>query len=294
MPSHNPLLGIALIVAAVVLFPVKDSFAKLVGGVYSPALIIWAQFAFMSLVLLPAVLYQEGWRGLWPNFMGLQVARGVAVVTGVGLFYWAITFIPLADATAVSFVTPLLVTAFSPVFLGEHVGVRRWAAVVFGFAGVIIVLRPDLGGARVGYVIALGTGVCLSIFYMFNRKLAAAAPPIVGVFFSGAIGAVLLTPAIPFLWVAPRPGDGAVIAAFLIFATLGQTFMVLAFKYANASVIAPFQYCAIVTSTIMGYVLFGDFPDAWTMSGIAVIIASGVYIAVREGRLDKSRRLSTA
>ena len=284
MQFHRPLLGIALILLAQVCFPIKDSFAKLVGGVYPPALIIWVQFVVLSLVFAPAVVWQHGWRTLVPSHWGWQILRGLAVVTGIGLFYWSLTFIPLADATAMAFVSPLLVTAMSPFVLGETVGWRRWIAVVLGFCGALIILRPELGGARTGYFIALGTGVMLSIFYVGNRKLAATAPPVAQVMFSGAVGAIALIPAVPFIWVPPRPGDAAVIFGFLALATLGQAVMVMSFKYAPASVIAPFQYFAIVTSATMGYLLFGDFPGPWTMAGIAVIVACGIYIAVREGR----------
>jgi len=290
MPSHKPLLGIALILLSQVCFPIKDSFAKLVGGVYPPALIIWIQFVVLSLVFAPVVVSQHGWRTLVPTHWGWQIIRGLAVVTAVGLFYWSLTFIPLADATAMAFVSPLLVTAMSPFVLGESVGWRRWVAVVLGFCGALIILRPDLGGARVGYFIALGTGVGLSIFYVGNRKLAATAPPAAQVMFSGAVGAIALIPAIPFIWVPPRPGDALVILGFLALATLGQAVMVMSFKYAPAPVIAPFQYFAIVTSTAMGYLMFGDFPDTWTLTGIAVIVSCGIYIAIREGRLSAAPR----
>jgi drug/metabolite transporter (DMT)-like permease len=284
MSSHKPLLGIALILTGMVCFPIKDSFAKLVGGIYPPALIIWVQFVVLSLVFAPAVAWRHGWRALIPSHWTWQIVRGLAVVTGVGMFYWALTLIPLADATATAFSAPLIVTALSPLVLGEQVGWRRWTAVIIGFCGVLFVLRPDLGGERAGYFIAFGTGIALSIFYLANRKLAHTAPAVVQVMYSGAIGAVALIPVIPFIWVPPRPGDGSIILGFLAFATVGQAAMVMAFKHAPAAVIAPFQYFAIVTSTLMGYVLFGDFPDAWTWAGIAVIVSCGIFIAIREGR----------
>lgn len=271
-------------VLAVFLMTFKDSLAKLTGGNYSPVLILWVQFVFMSSVYFPFLIWRYGPSVLLPKPFFPQVFRGLAIVVAVILFYWAIETIPLADATAMSFTAPLVVTAISPIFLGEKVGLRRWSAVTVGFLGVMLILRPDMENIRLGYLMTLGTGFFLGFFYMYNRKLASAAPLFVSAAYTAYIGAIVLTPAIPFVWSPPQPQDLTVIFWFLIISTVGQTVLTTAFRFGEATFIAPFQYTQIIGATLFGFIMFGDFPDRLTWVGIAIAIMCGVYIAVREGK----------
>ena len=166
----TPLLGILLMVLATIFLPTKDALAKLLGGSYSPVWLLWAQYLFMYIVLAPVIVRQHGLGVLWPQRLGLQALRGLFIVVAVGSFYWSLVFIPLADATAMSFLGPIVTTALSPVILQEKVGLRRWLAVLFGFFGVMLVLRPDLGGERLGYVIALGSGLFAGLFYIMTEN----------------------------------------------------------------------------------------------------------------------------
>lgn len=285
MNSSRPLRGIFLMILSMVFLPTKDGFAKILGAYYSPLEIIWAQFWLMFLVLAPFIIWRYGLGVLWPRPFGLQVLRGVSAAVGIGLFYAAVLYIPLANITAIYFLAPLVVTAFSPFVLQEKVGVRRWSAVIVGFLGVSIILRPDIDGFNTGYGIALVGGVAIGIFYLLNRKLAGVAPPSVALAHSVVIGAVLLSFAVPAVWVEPRPTDIMNIGYFVFFSILGQGLLMAAFVYGAASLIAPFQYFGIVSATLFGYFVFGDLPDGWTWVGIAIICGSGIYIAVREGRV---------
>ena len=281
----TPLLGILLMVLATIFLPIKDALAKLLGGSYSPLWLLWAQYLFMYIVLAPVIVRQHGLGVLRPQRLGLQALRGLFIVVAVGSFYWSLVFIPLADATAMSFVGPIVTTALSPVILREKVGLRRWLAVLFGFFGVMLVLRPDLGGERLGYVIALGSGLFAGLFYIMNRKLADTTPALVAAAFSAVIGLVLLTLLLPLIWSVPRMTDFWPLAGFLVFSLIGQTLIVISFNHGPASIVAPFVYGNIVIATILGFVMFGDFPATLTWVGIAIVIASGIYIAVREGRI---------
>ena len=180
------------------------------------------------------------------------------------------------------FVAPIVVTAFSPFFLGEKLGLHRSVAVLVGFAGVFIILRPDFGGERVGYIIGFAAGFCLGLFHMANRKLYTYQPQLVAVTYTALLGALMLTPIVPFNWVTPRMLDSHILVAFLILSTVGQILLISAFSYAAASTLAPFQFTQMVAATIVGVIIFDTFPDAITWLGISFVVLAGLYIALRE------------
>jgi len=275
-------------VSAMTILPIKDGMAKILGGTYLPLEIIWAQFCLMYLLLAPVIILRHGVGALWPRPLGMQVLRGIFAVTGIGLFYSAVRFIPLASTTAIFFLAPLIVTALSPFVLNERVDWRRWTAVIVGFLGVFLILRPDLDGFNSGYLIALAGGVSIGLFYICNRKLAVGTPAIITLAHSVMVGAILLSFAVPAVWIAPKAPDIPVIAGFILCALLGQGLMLASFEYAPASVVAPFQYGAIISATLFGFLVLGEFPDTWTWVGIVVVVTSGIYIAVREGRGKRS------
>lgn len=284
MKISTPLLGILLMIAATMFLPLKDGIAKVLGDHYSPWWLLWLQYLFMYLVYAPFIVRSHGTSVLWPRPVGLQFLRGICIIGAVGGFYWALQFIPLADATAISFIGPIVTTALSPFFLKEHVGIRRWTAVVAGFCGVLLILRPDLGGERVGYLISLGAGFFAGTFYVLNRKLAGVSAPMVTVTYTAFSALILLTLILPFVWSQPRGEDFLPLLAFVAISLIGQTLLVISFNHGPASVISPFIYGNIIMATALGYFVFDDFPPLLTWIGIAVLIASGIYIAVRESR----------
>jgi len=287
MTVTRPLRGIVLMVSAMMILPIKDGMAKILGGTYLPLEIIWAQFCLMYLLLVPVIILRHGAGALRPRPLGVQVLRGIFAVTGIGLFYSAVRYIPLASTTAIFFLAPLVVTALSPFVLNEQVDWRRWTAVIVGFLGVFLILRPDLDGFNRGYLIALAGGFSIGLFYICNRKLAAGTPAIVTLAHSVMIGAILLSFAVPAVWIAPKVNDVPMIAGFILCALVGQGLMLASFEHAPASVVAPFQYGAIISATLFGFLVLGEFPDIWTWVGIAVVVTSGIYIAVREGRVKR-------
>jgi drug/metabolite transporter (DMT)-like permease len=294
MVVHNALHGILFMISAMVFLPVKDGMAKILGGAYPPLEIIWAQFCIVYLVLAPFIVVRYGARMLLPRPLGLQVLRGVFTVWGIGFFYWAVRYIPLASTTSIYFLAPLVVTALSPIVLNEPVDVRRWIAVIVGFLGVSLILRPDLHEFNKGSLIAFVGGISIGLFYICNRKLATGPPAIVMLAHSVLIGAVLTSFVVPFVWVSPSPADLPLIAAFVLCALVGQGLLMASFKHAPASIVAPFQYSAIIAATLFGFIVLGEFPDWLTILGIAVVVGSGVYIAVREGRVKKEGAVVSA
>ena len=274
---------------AVLLFAWKDAIVKITAGYYSPILVIWVQLAFMSGIWLPILIIRHGWNQLLPRPLPWQIARGLSLITGMGLFYWSVMIIPLADATAVSFTSPLIVAALSPLILGEKIGLHRWGAVVVGFLGAVILLRPVFSGESFGYIIAFSSGICVGFFYITSRKLAREGAPFATIVYPAYIGLIMLSPLIPFKWTAPRPQDVWLIIGFVILTSIAQTMVLSAFRFGQASLIAPFHYMHIVGATFFGYLLFSEFPDLITWIGITVVVGSGLYIAVRENKFQAGK-----
>ncbi len=294
MAANRPLRGIAIMIVAMIFLPTKDGMAKVLGATYSPLEIIWAQFCLVYLLLAPAIIVRYGPRMLWPRPLGMQTLRGIFAVTGIGFFYWAVLYIPLASTTALFFLAPLVVSALSPVMLNEAVGWRRRVAIITGFLGVFLILRPDLDTFNKGYLIAIAGAFSIGLFYIYNRKLASGTPAIISLAHSVIIGAVLLSFVVPVVWVAPKAADIPLITVFVLCALVGQGLLLAAFEHAPASVVAPFQYSSIITATLFGLFMLDEFPDFWTFVGIAIVIGSGVYIAVREGRVKRMQHIQKA
>ena len=281
---HLPktLIGILFVSTALSINAVKDGMAKLLGDYYPPLMLVWVHLAFTSLLLIPIVWKKYGPTVFVPTYFGMQILRSGFFILGISFFYWSLNYIPLADTTSMVFVAPIVVTAFSPFFLGEKLGLHRSVAVLVGFAGVFIILRPDFGGERLGYIIGFAAGFCLGLFHMANRKLYTYQPQLVAVTYTALLGALMLTPIVPFNWVTPRMLDSHILVAFLILSTVGQILLISAFSYAAASTLAPFQFTQMVAATIVGVIIFDTFPDAITWLGISFVVLAGLYIALRE------------
>ena len=280
MPT--PLIGILFVSTALSINAVKDGVAKLLGGYYPPLMLVWIHLAFTCLLLMPLVFKKYGRTILFPQKVGIQVLRSTLFVLGISLFYWSLNYIPLADTTSMVFIAPIVVTALSPIILGEKLGLHRSLAVLVGFVGVYIILRPEFSGDRFGYILGLGAGSCLGMFYMANRKLAEYQPQLVAVIYTAIFGTLLLLPTLPFVWIIPRLSDSALLTSFVLLAIIGQIFLISAFSYTKASTLAPFQYTQLIAATIVGVIVFDTFPDQTTWLGIFLIVVSGLYIALRE------------
>lgn len=268
--------------AAMAINSSKDGIAKLLAGSYSPLTLLFIQFVATSIILAPIVAKQSGIHHLVPNSLIPQILRSTFVALGVGLFYWAVNFIDIADATAMVFIAPLIVTALSPSILSEPIGFKRTCAVIIGFIGVLIILRPSFDGERTGYFIALGAGIFIAAYYITNRKLANEASVLASTFYTSSLGTIMLVPLLWYFWTMPLINDIWMLLGFAVLATLGQIFMIGAFSLAAASIIAPFVYTQIIWATIIGYLLFDAFPDEWSWFGILIVVAAGIYIAIRE------------
>jgi len=281
--AENHLVGIALMVAAMMVVPFMDALAKHLSDRYAISQLTWARFFFHLTILAPIVLYRHGQAALRPAQPLLQMVRSGFTLLATILFFAAIARMPIADALALLFVSPMVVTALSPAILGERVGVRRWAAVAAGFAGALIILRPGFGVAQLGSFLAIGAGVSFAFYTLLTRKLSGSAPPLVTLACTAVTGAVAMSIAVIPDWVTPPPGDLLMMAGIGAIAAFGHFLLIRAFDHAPASLLAPYSYSEIVMATAVGWFIFDDFPDGWTWAGIAVIVTSGIYISWREG-----------
>ena len=265
-----------------VMLPIMDGFAKYLSSDLPVLQITWARYFFTVAFTLPIMFFFFRKNLVWTDKPKLQLIRGLILLTANVCFFYSISIISLAKALTLAFIAPLIVTAFSPIFLGEKVGFRRWSAVIIGFIGSMVVIRPGFVEINLASLAALGTGVMYGFYLIITRKLSSSDNPLLTLLLTGVVGAIIISFVMPFVWVKPTLNQWSMMAAIGIFACVGHLFIILSLKYADASKLAPFSYFEIVTNIIIGYYFFSDFPDKWTFLGLFIIILSGIYISRRE------------
>lgn len=280
--AQHPLRGILLIVVAVSTFAVMDTTAKYLSRTYPVPAIVWARYfaqaLFMLLVLGPRLKLDL----LRTRRPGLQLARGVTLGLATLLFFSALSLMPIAEASAITFVSPLLLTALSVALLRERVPPVTWIAVAAGFVGVLIIIRPGGAVFSLAAVLPLATACCFAAYQIMTRQLAGVDSSFTTLFYSAIVGTALMSLVVPFFWHPPESVVHALLLAMLgILGAVGHFVLIRAFHHAPASVLAPFVYSQLVAVLILGYVVFDEFPDGWSLAGMAIIVASGVFIALR-------------
>ena len=265
-----------------VMLPIMDGFAKYLSSDLPVLQITWARYFFTVAFTLPIMFFFFRKNLVWTDKPKLQLIRGLILLTANVCFFYSISIISLAKALTLAFIAPLVVTAFSPIFLGEKVGFRRWSAVIIGFIGSMVVIRPGFVEINLASLAALGTGVMYGFYLIITRKLSSSDNPLLTLLLTGVVGAIIISFVMPFVWIKPTLNQWSMMAAIGIFACVGHLFIILSLKYADASKLAPFSYFEIVTNIIIGYYFFSDFPDKWTFLGLFIIILSGIYISRRE------------
>jgi drug/metabolite transporter (DMT)-like permease len=287
--NDRPVAGIALMTLAMACFSGMDGASKLMAGTHHWAQVAFARYVFQLVFLLPLILAAgpRVWRSVEP---GRQVARGLGLMVSGMLFIIALSELPIADASAIGFVSPLMLTALAVPMLGEHVGWRRWTAVLVGFAGVLIVVRPGLGsGFGWAAMWPVASAAAWAMALVLTRKMRAGDRPATTLLYTAVVALAVSALAAPFVW-QPAPLDWWLLAALMgAFSALGQYLIIRAFQTASAAVLAPLNYSQMVWSTLIGLIVFDTWPDGWTWLGTAVIIGSGIYIAQREAALGRRR-----
>ena len=267
--------------------PVMDGFAKYLSDDLPILQITWARYFFTVAFVFPIMFFFYKKQLVWSDKPRLQIFRGLILLSANICFFYAISVISLAKALTLAFIAPLIVTAFSPILLGEKVGFRRWTAVAVGFIGSLIVIRPGFLEFNLASMAALATGFFYGFYLIITRKLSTSDNPLLTLLITGMVGALLVSLIIPFYWVKPTLNQWSLMAGIGVFACIGHLFLILSLKYADASKLAPLGYTEIIPNVIIGYYFFQELPDTWTYLGLLIIVLSGLYISKREYYLRK-------
>ncbi len=282
------LAGVAFHLSALILFVAMDTLVKQLTAGYAVPQLMWARFLFSFIVVALVLRITTGhfpWRSRAP---ALQALRSVLLAGCNLMFSSALAHIPLVDATAVGFASPLMTVALAAVWLREKVGWRRWTGVGIGMLGVLIALRPPfLTGAEPPHwatLLPLGTAALFAVYQILTRKLAAIEDSRVTILHTG-IAATLATSAVqPFVWTWPPLFDWGLLVALGVLGGAGHGLLVLAYARAPVSLLAPLSYTQLVWAVLAGVLVFGQWPDAWTFAGACIIAAGGVLVAIPERR----------
>ncbi|MDZ4391455.1 DMT family transporter [Cypionkella sp.] len=282
-PATAPLIGVAFMLGAMALLPFLDVFAKFLGQQGVPVLqIVWARLFVGAIIALPFALPHQGVKGLIPDRPGYHSFRAGFLILATFCFFLSLKYLPIADALAIFFVQPLVVTVLSALVLKEAVPRNRWAAVAVGFVGTLIIIRPGFVALNPGSLLALAAGSFLAIYFVMTRHISGRAPAMVTTFQTNMIGAAALSLAMPLVWHTPSLEQWLMFAGLGVIATFGHYLIVRAYDYSEASLLAPLAYTEMVVATAVGWYFFGDFPDALTFLGVAVLIACALYITLTE------------
>ena len=269
--------------AGVSTFPFMNAAVKLLAASYPIAQITWARFTGHLIVMLLVFLPRYRWSLLRTRRPAVQIGRSILMLASNLVFVMAIGRVPLATASAIGFTSPLIVTALSVPLLHETVGWRRWCAVLVGFTGALMIIRPGSGLGNPAVLLLLLSSVAYALYQIATRWVSSYDGAPTGIIFAALFGSLAMSLAMPFYFVGPRTlFDGILFCSLGILGGVGHYLVICAFQLGRAAVIAPFGYVELIGATLLGYLIFNHFPDALTGVGAIVIIASGLYIAWRE------------
>ena len=291
--ADHPFKGIALVLLSTVFLGTSDVTSKYLSATLPSIEITWIRFVVFALIMVPAMLPGSPLFALRTERLGLQLMRGAALLGSSLFFISGLRYLPIAEASATGFVSPLFVTALSIIFLSERVGMRRWIATAVGLMGVLIILRPGTSAFHLAAFFPIVSALCWALTLVMTRIMSGREHAITVMTYSSITGVAILTALVPFAWVTPTLHDilfGIVVG---VASTLGQWIVVLAFRYGDASVLAPFSYTQLLVVSILGFFIFGEVPDAWTVIGATFIVLSGLYTAHRE-RVRRSQMAAAA
>jgi drug/metabolite transporter (DMT)-like permease len=284
--KDHTLTGIALMLVGIFFFAVNDAMGKYLVGTYSVGQILLMRSA-AAIIFLSPFIWREGLSAFtnaprpW-----LQFTRAIFATLEVGCFYWALTGMSLADTMTFYLAGPIYVTAISPFLLGEHVGWRRWCAIIVGFIGVMIALGPTGGAFSVHALVAIAGSLMFTVFMICTRLVRGTSDVVL---VSTQVIAALIFGVVvaPFVWVPVNLFDGAMLALLGVVAMIAFLCINRSLSIAPASVVVPYQYTTIVWAVLLGFIFFGDIPSTQMLIGAGIIIAAGIYIFIREQRLAK-------
>ena len=284
-------IGLALL--STVFFAMGDVAAKVLTGTLPAIEVTWLRYLVFCLVVVPAVFVVRGPRALHTPRLRLQVIRALAVAGSAVLFILGLGYLPVAEATAVNFISPIFITALSIPLLGEKVGIRRWAAAAAGFLGVMLVVQPGGSAFQMAALLPIGAALAWAVAAIATRLMSSERPEAT-LAWSAIIGLLALTAFVPFHWRTPTVAELGLAVLMGSCSTMGHWLIILAYRKAAVSTIAPFSYVQLLFAGLLGFAVFGTVPGAMTLVGGLVIAASGLYTAHRERIRAREARLVAA
>lgn len=284
-PAPAPFIGIALMCVAVMTFAVTDTLAKWLSGHINVFVVVWARYVVhfaLALVVFNPWTVPGPMRTSRPL---LQVGRSTMLFLTTALNFTALQFLQLDQTVSIMFSVPFFVALFAGPILGEHVGLQRWIAILVGFAGILLVVRPGAGGIHPAAILSLGAAASYALYAITTRMLARTDSSQTTLFYTSLVGTVAASLPLPFVWDTPH--EPAVFGAMLglgMVAGFGHFLLILAHKRAPAATLAPYIYTQILCMILLGWAVFGQTPSLWTLGGAGIVILSGIYLLVMEAR----------
>ncbi len=267
-----------------------DSCAKALAETLPAFEVVFFRYLGHVIIVSAAFFPAQGMGLLKANKTGFQIARACTLMVGTSFNFIALAYLPLAVTSAIFFLSPLMICALSVPFLGERVGPRRWAAILVGFLGILIIVRPGVGEVHWAWLLSFGATLCASIYMMLTRVIAGEDSTETSQFYASFIPACAMLPIALWVWVWPSsPLEITLVLLIGFFGWAGHQFATIAHRMAPASTLAPFVYTQIIWMTGAGYFFFGDVPDIWVFVGAIVVIGSGLYVWLRERELGKAQ-----
>lgn len=282
--QSRPFLGIALVAGSTLIFAASDAATQGLVGTIPAIEIVWFRYLAylgMALILLrrsPPV------SALASRRKGLQILRGLAALGSALFFITGLVWIPVGDATSISFTAPLIVVVLSALLLGEKVRIRDWIAAATGFCGVVLIIQPGADTFRPAAIFPLLSACCWSCALIVTRRMSGTEPARVTIFYTAATGFVLSSLILPFHWVTPSPWEWLALVGIGITTAGSHMMIVVAYAHARASLLAPLSYIQVIWAGLMGAALYGHVPAAVTLFGTVLIAGSGLFIALSERR----------
>ena len=295
MPSHapsNPLLGIGFMLLAGMLMTGNNAILKWLTAGYPVGEILFIRGVFIWLPIAYFIARSGGLLSIRVTRLRLHAVRAGCVVFSAFIYIIGLRYLPLADMTAIGFSTPLFVTALATFLLGEVVGWRRWSAVVVGFLGILVITKPTGDVVTLAVLFPIGSAFWTSIRDMVTRRMVTTESSNAILITSTAAVMIASLCTAPFGWHVPTPRDFTLMVCAGLFSGFGHYFMIESFRHAEAVIVSPFRYLTIVWAIMLGYLIWGDFPDEYVISGVILVICSGLYILHREIVVRRQRRLA--
>lgn len=277
--------GVALIISSVALFACQDALIKHLTSDFSTAQILWVRFMlFVVFALVLATRKRPLREVLRSSRPGFQIVRSLTILADMACFVVTVSLLPLADAHSLLATFPLITTAFAALFLREAVGLRRWLAILIGFVGVLIILRPGVTVIQPGAFWALSAAGFFAAYQLMTRVISKTDDSETSLLYMALTGAVVTTIIGPFFWTWPDAEGWAWLMLLSVTGAVSHLMLIRALQYAPASVLQPFNYMLLPWALLVGFVVFGHFPDHWTLVGAVVVVGSGLYTIFRERR----------